>query len=208
MRVILYLVGLLITLTVSIEAQADPSLQNQLVKMAQQNQEIRLSLRQYDQQNVPVALQLVAAEIDNLHTQTLREIVNLHGWPSKNKVGAQGTQALFLLIKHSKDLVFQQDMLPLIIQSYLDKDGIAGKDVAQFTDKVSIRLGKKQVFGTQAERVNGKLIFAPIENQAGVDSLRAQMGMSSLTEYKKALKQIETIKPFTNSDVQAPIGTK
>ena len=97
-------------------------------------------------------------------------------------------ELLFLLIKHSKDLALQQDMLPLIIQSYLDKEGIAGQDVAQFTDNVSIKLGKKQVFGTQAEFISGKVIFAPIENQDSVDQLRAQMSMPSLAEYKKTLE--------------------
>jgi hypothetical protein len=81
-------------------------------------------------------------------------------------------------------------MLPLIIQSFLDKEGIAGKDVAQFTDNVSIRLGKKQVFGTQSKLINGKIIFAPIENEDSVDSLRAQMGMSTLAEYKETLKTL------------------
>jgi hypothetical protein len=76
----------------------------------------------------------------------------------------------------------------LVIQSYLDKEGIAGRDVARFTDSVSIKLGKKQVFGTQAEFIRGKIIFAPIENEDSVDLLRAQMGMLSLAEYKKTLE--------------------
>ncbi len=79
-------------------------------------------------------------------------------------------------------------MLPLIIQSFLDIDGIAVKVVAQFTDNVSIKLGKKQVFGTQAEVIDGKVIFAHIENEDSVDPLRAQMGMSTLAAYKKTLE--------------------
>ena len=169
-------------------AQVDKILQSQLVKMSEQNQEIRQSLSQYASGDVPAALQSVATEIDNLHTQTLKEIIRLYGWPSKQQVEEEGVQATFLLIKHSKDLALQQDMLPLIIQSYLDKEGIAGQDVAQFTDNVSIKLGKKQVFGTQAEFISGKVIFAPIENQDSVDQLRAQMSMPSLAEYKKTLE--------------------
>ena len=79
-------------------------------------------------------------------------------------------------------------MLPFVIQSYIDKDGIAGQDVAQFTDNVSIKLGKKQVFGTRAEFLNGKVIFTPIENEASVDLLRAQMDMPPLAEYKTTLE--------------------
>jgi hypothetical protein len=169
-------------------AQVDIGLQNQLVKMAEQNQQIRQSLIKYDPENVPIALQSVATEINNLHTQTLKEIINLHGWPSKKQIGGKGIQSAFVLVQHSQDLAFQQDMLPFIIQSYLDKDGIEGQDVAQFTDKVSIKLGKKQVFGTQAELVDGKIVFAEIDNEKTVDPLRAQMGMPPLAEYKKTLE--------------------
>lgn len=169
-------------------ANVDKSLQDQLVKMAQQNQQIRQSLDKYDPESVPLALQSIATKMDKLHTQTLKEIIVLHGWPNKAQLENKGIQAIFYLIKHSRDLSFQQDMLPLVIQSYLDKEGIAGRDVARFTDSVSIKLGKKQVFGTQAEFIRGKIIFAPIENEDSVDLLRAQMGMLSLAEYKKTLE--------------------
>lgn len=186
MRFIMHLMILLIALPAL--ANVDKSLQDQLVKMAQQNQQIRQSLDKYDPESVPLALQSIATKMDKLHTQTLKEIIVLHGWPHKEQLENKGIQAIFYLIKHSRDLSFQQDMLPLVIQSYLDKEGIAGRDVARFTDSVSIKLGKKQVFGTQAEFIRGKIIFAPIENEDSVDLLRAQMGMLSLAEYKKTLE--------------------
>lgn len=186
MRLIVYLTILFISMPSMAEVNED--LQSQLIKMAQQNQQVRQSLEKYNAENVPQALQNLASQIDKLQTQTLKEIITLHGWPTKKKVGEKGTQAAFILVKHSKNLVFQQDMLPLIIQSFLDKGGIAGKDVATFTDNVSIRLGKKQVFGTQAKWIDGKVVFAPIENEDSVDLLRAQMGMSSLEEYKRVLR--------------------
>ena len=188
MRLLTFLVILFISPATL--AQIDQNSQQQLVKMAEQVQEIRESLKKYNQENIPLALQELVLEIDNIHIQTLQNIIDLHGWPTKDKVGEKGVQAAFLLVKHSENLVFQQDMLPLIIQSFLDKEGIAGKDVAQFTDNVSIRLGKKQVFGTQSKLINGKIIFAPIENEDSVDSLRAQMGMSTLAEYKETLKTL------------------
>jgi hypothetical protein len=188
MRLLTFLVILFISPATL--AQIDQNSQQQLVKMAEQVQEIRESLKKYNQENIPLALQELVLEIDNIHIQTLQNIIDLHGWPTEDKVGEKGVQAAFLLVKHSENLVFQQDMLPLIIQSFLDKEGIAGKDVAQFTDNVSIRLGKKQVFGTQSKLINGKIIFAPIENEDSVDSLRAQMGMSTLAEYKETLKTL------------------
>ena len=186
MRLLLCLAILLTSL--STIAQLDTGLQDQLVKMAEQNQQVSQSLDKYAPENVPVTLQLITTKINNKHTQTLKDIVKLYGWPSKKLIAEKGIQAVFILVQHSNDLVFQQDMLPLIIQSYIDKDGIAGLDVAQFTDKISIKLGKKQVFGTQAKLIDGKVVIAPIQNMETVDPLRAQMGMSSLAEYKSTLE--------------------
>jgi hypothetical protein len=189
MRLLLCLAILLTSLPAM--SQLDTGLQDQLVKMAEQNQQVSQSLDKYDPENIPLTLQSVATEINNIHTQTLKEIVTLYGWPSKKQIGEKGIKAAFILIKHSNDLAFQQDMLPLIIQSYIDKEGIAGQDVAQFTDNISIKLGKKQVFGTQAKLIDGKVVFAPIQNMETVDPLRAQMGMSSLLEYKQILKAFD-----------------
>jgi hypothetical protein len=39
--------------------------------------------------------------------------------------------------------------------------------------------------------IDGKVVFAPIQNMETVDPLRAQMGMSSLLEYKQILKAFD-----------------
>ena len=186
MRLIMCLVILLPPLPAL--AQVDIDLQRQLIKMAQQNQQISQSLDKYESARVPEALQSLALEISELHTETLKEIIALHGWPSKSQVEKQGIQAIFQLIQHTHDLMFQQDMLPLVIQSFVDKEGITGQEVAEFTDRILIKLGKKQVFGTQAKLINSKVIFAKIENENSVDQLRAQMDLPPLAEYKQTLK--------------------
>ena len=80
-------------------------------------------------------------------------------------------------------------MLPLIIQSYMDKQGISGEAVAIFTDSVFIAQGKNQVFGTQAELIDGKIVFFQIENEDNVNLLRAQMELPPLAEYQKTLEE-------------------
>lgn len=192
MRYLVLLLALLSTLifTLPASAQTKPELQQQLLNMAQQSQQIQTTLKN----DSPKVLKSMAIDIVKLHTQTLNEIVQFQGWPTKDHVGKEGVIAAFQLVQHSLNLAFQQDMLPLIIQSFIDKDGIAGQDVAEFTDNVSIKLGKKQVFGTQAGLINGKVEFLPIENEDSVDQLRAQMGMQSLAEYKKSLEILNDIK--------------
>jgi hypothetical protein len=165
------------------DAQTKPILQKQLLNMVQQSKQIQATQKS----DATEALKSMAADISQLHTQTLNEIVLLQGWPTKAQVTEQGVIAAFTLVSHSNNLSFQQNMLPLIIQSYMDKQGMSGEAVAIFTDKVSIAQGKNQVFGTQADLIGGKLVFFKIENEDSVDQLRAQMGMTTLAEYKKIL---------------------
>ena len=180
----LLLLALLCTLSLAASAQTKPILQKQLLRMAQQSKQIQAAQKS----DGTVVLKNMAADISQLHTQTLNEIVQLQGWPTKAQVTEQGVKAAFKLVSHSNNLGFQQDMLPLIIQSYMDKQGISGEAVAIFTDKVCIAQGKNQVFGTQADLIGGEIVFFQIENEDSVDQLRAQMGMPTLKEYKKTLE--------------------
>ncbi|MFT6989510.1 MAG: antitoxin component of RelBE/YafQ-DinJ toxin-antitoxin module [Paraglaciecola sp.] len=183
MRYMLLLLVLLSTLSV---AQTKPELQKQLLNMAQQSEQIQVAQKN----DATEALKSMATDISQLHTQTLNQIVQLQGWPTKAQVTEEGVRAAFSLASHSNNLSFQQNMLPFIIQSYMDKQGMSGEAVAIFTDKVSIAQGKNQVFGTQADLIDGKLVFFKIENEDSVDQLRAQMGMTNLAEYKKILVAI------------------
>jgi antitoxin component of RelBE/YafQ-DinJ toxin-antitoxin module len=183
MRYMLLLLVLLSTLSV---AQTKPELQKQLLNMAQQSEQIQVAQKN----DATEALKSMATDISQLHTQTLNQIVQLQGWPTKAQVTEEGVRAAFSLASHSNNLSFQQNMLPFIIQSYMDKQGMSGEAVAIFTDKVSIAQGKNQVFGTQADLIDGKLVFFKIENEDSVDQLRAQMGMTNLAEYKKILAAI------------------
>jgi antitoxin component of RelBE/YafQ-DinJ toxin-antitoxin module len=183
MRYMLLLLVLLSTLSV---AQTKPELQKQLLNMAQQSEQIQVAQKN----DATEALKSMATDISQLHTQTLNQIVQLQGWPTKAQVTEEGVRAAFSLASHSNNLSFQQNMLPFIIQSYMDKQGMSGEAVAIFTDKVSIAQGKNQVFGTQADLIDDKLVFFKIENEDSVDQLRAQMGMTNLAEYKKILVAI------------------
>lgn len=190
MRYMLLLFALLSTLSLTASAQTKPELQKQLLNMAQQSEQIQATQKS----NATQSLKNMAADISQLHTQTLKEIVQLQGWPTKAQVTEQGVMAAFTLVSHSNNLSFQQNMLPLIIESYINKQGLSGEAVAIFTDKVSIAQGKNQVFGTQADLIGGEVVFFQIENEDSVDQLRAQMDMSTLKEYKKTLEVFYGVK--------------
>lgn len=184
MRYMLLLLVLLPTLAFTVSAQTKPVLKKQLLNLSKQSQQIQATQKS----DATAVLKNMAADIAQLHTKTLNEVAQLQGWPTKEQVTEDGVRAAFQLVSHSNNLSFQQEMLPLIIQSYIDKQGISGEAVAIFTDKVSIAQGKNQVFGTQADLIAGQVVFFQIENEESVDQLRSQMGMTPIAEYKKFLE--------------------
>ncbi|MEP0356810.1 DUF6624 domain-containing protein [Paraglaciecola sp.] len=168
-------------------AQLNGDLQKRLIQMAQQSTQLKLQKRATNKDSNAKVLQQLQTDIVKVHTLTLQEIVSLHGWPSKSLVGKSGVNAATVIVQHAEDVAFQQDMLPLIIKSYLDNQGVSGTNVAITTDIIAINQGNKQVFGTQFEIINNKVSFKPIDNIQTVDDLRAELDLKPLLDFKQQI---------------------
>jgi hypothetical protein len=92
--------------------------------------------------------------------------------------------------KRHQSKTYLYEICLALAKQLLQSPNLKIEAVAILTDKVSIAQGKSQVFGTQADFIKSKVVFAPIENEDSVDQLRAQMGMPSLAEYKKILEAL------------------
>jgi VWFA-related protein len=118
----------------------------------------------------------------------LCRIMKEFGWPTTNLVGADGARAAFSVLQNSPSYRLQIDLLPLIVaavkQNEIDKEHFAG-----FFDRMRVRAGLKQFFGSQAEIVNGLLVLVPIEAETQVDARRSQMDLPPLAEYLRSLEQ-------------------
>jgi hypothetical protein len=55
-------------------------------------------------------------------------------------------------------------------------------DVAYLTDRVLLREGKPQRYGTQFEIVDGTLVPKPMEDPASIDVRRREMGMDTMAQ--------------------------
>jgi hypothetical protein len=186
MRLVLILISLFPLL---VDAQSNPNLQSELVNMARVDQSIRQEVGEAGWSNAPRALLDKLANVDKKNTERLKEIFAKKGWVNSEQVGKKGVSAAFLIIQHSPDTEFQKRMLPKIKQSYLADEGISGEQVALLTDRVYVRDGKQQIYGTQARVVSGEIMFEPIKDPETVDERRAEMNMSTLSTYKKLLEE-------------------
>lgn len=133
----------------------------------------------------------VTHAVDLENTAWLKEVVEEHGWPTTSMVGPDGEDAAWLLVQHSDaDLKFQRKCLDLM--TALPKNEIIPSNLAYLTDRVLLAEGKKQIYGTQFTEENGTFVPRPLEDEANVDKLRAEVELPPLAEYAKAIKEIYT----------------
>ncbi len=129
-------------------------------------------------------------EADRANREWLKAAIDKKGWPGYSMVGYDGADAAWLLVQHADaDLPFQQKALKLLAEAVKRKDA-RPVNLAYLTDRVFCAEGKKQVYGTQFITKNGKMEPRPIEDEAHVDQRRAEVGLQSLSEYRKALESL------------------
>lgn len=173
-------------------AVASPELRKELLERVNRDQAIRNELIKSGVRHPDPKIEARMSEIDSANTERMKEIVKQYGWPGPELVGVDGTEAAFLLVQHAEH-EFQKQMLPLVEKAYRQKK-LQGQDYALLLDRVLVAEGKPQVYGTQAKRFDQwkgtEPVFEPIEDEANVDKRRAEVGLFSMAEYRRLLKQI------------------
>lgn len=84
---------------------------------------------------------------DSINLIKVIEILDKNGWVGADKVGGQANQTLFLVIQHA-DLKTQQKYLPMMREA-VKMNNASGSALALLEDRVSLREGKRQIYGSQ-----------------------------------------------------------
>jgi Ca-activated chloride channel family protein len=118
----------------------------------------------------------------------LCQMLKTYGWPSAELVGAEGVEAAFFLVKNSSSEL-QLDLLPVVIAA-INKGALPRPEFPGYFDLLRLKVGLKQIFGTQATLANGFLVLYPIEAEAQVDARRKEFGLGPLAQYLRTLEGI------------------
>ena len=140
--------------------------------------------------------------LDSAHTGRLREIVDIHGWPGSSDVGQDGAGAAWLILQHTPDTAFQRAMVP-VMEEAAERGEASRRSLALLIDRVLIRQGLPQRYGTQFRFTEGGIEFHPIEDPESVDERRASVGLPPLEEYRRMSEQfyrVEGEDPVPGSD--------
>ncbi len=171
-----------------IEANYNKPLQAELLAIYKDDQEIR---KEY----MAVAKELgwghpktdslgkIMGAKDEVNLILIKKILKEHGWVGTDIVGGQANATLFLVIQHA-DLETQQEYLPMMREA-VEKGNARGSSLALLEDRIALREGRKQIYGSQIGRVpdSEDSYVLPLKDPGNVDKRREKVGLGPLAEY-------------------------
>lgn len=167
------------------ESRRDAALRQELLDMVETDQQVRQG---FNSNMTPERVTQIQ-DIDTKHTARMKAIIGEQGWPSRSVVGDDGAEAAWLLVQHA-DLSFMAQCLPLM-EHAVSRGEASAKNYAYLLDRVRMNQGKPQVYGTQfTSGADGKLLLHPIEDAEHVDDRRRMIGLPSMEEYERQIREV------------------
>ena len=121
------------------------------------------------------------------HTAWLDSIIEKVGWFSIDRYGHDADKAAFLLVQHSADTHFQNQLLQLLVP--LAEAGNSDlENAALLADRIAIKTGTLQTFGTQGRCLqDGQWRPFPTTDPASLDERRAAMQLAASQQYNEKM---------------------
>jgi outer membrane protein OmpA-like peptidoglycan-associated protein len=118
---------------------------------------------------------------DSLNFLAIQKYLDHNGYPKIAKVGRRQSKAVGYIILHHFDSLTFERYLP-VIKSLCMEGEAEWNMFAMMTDKLCIKKGEPQVYGTQYDRdANGRTILYKIDDIEKVNYRRMRIGMGATT---------------------------
>lgn len=128
-------------------------------------------------------LKQTVQERDSVNLKIVTDVLDTYGWLGRGTVGFIGNYTLALIIQQA-GLGVQEKYLPVVMSAFQSKD-IEAYDYAMIYDRVTLRRGQPQLYGSVMVSIGNKNYVAPITDVDNVDKRRASLGLSSMNGYLK-----------------------
>jgi hypothetical protein len=126
--------------------------------------------------------------VDRMNRDRLKEIVAEFGFPTRQLVGKDAMEGIFLVIQHSDlDPQWQKEQLPNI-ENAVKQGDMDGQSYAYLYDRIKINSGEKQLYGTQFRFIDPatrKIEFSETEDPDNLDRRRMEVGMMPMKMYEQ-----------------------
>lgn len=170
------------------EAKLNMRLVQQLDSIFEDDQKYRMKLDEIEKRYGWESKEMKAnwkaiIENDSVNLIKVKIILDNNGWLGDEIVGEKGSAALFLVIQHS-NLATQEKYLP-ILRDAVKQGKVSGSRLALLEDRVALRQGRKQIYGTQVSRDEETNLYyvSPLEDPDNVDKRRAEVGLQPIANY-------------------------
>ena len=122
-------------------------------------------------------------EKDSINLIEIQKILDERGWLGADVIGNQGNSTIFLVIQHSP-LEVQEKYLPMMREA-VTKGNARASSLALLEDRVALRKGGKQIYGSQVgrDKETGEYFVSPLEDPENVDKRRAEVGLGPIASY-------------------------
>lgn len=128
--------------------------------------------------------------VDEINRNRLKEIIKAFGFPTRQLVGKDAMQGIFLIIQHADgDTAWQKSQLPNIALAAENGD-LSQKNYAYLYDRSQVNQGLPQRYGTQFAKVDpvNKIVeLRPTEDLANLDNRRRAIGLRPIEVYKRGV---------------------
>ena len=120
---------------------------------------------------------------DSINLIKVTKILEEFGWLGPQVVGNRGNSTLFLVIQHA-NLEVQQKYLPMMREA-VTLGNAQASSLALLEDRVALRLGKRQIYGSQIMRdeETEEYYVSPLIDPENVNKRRAEVGLGPIEEY-------------------------
>lgn len=166
------------------------AIRNEIARRMKRDQEVRFKAIEANKKG-RTGPELTAvhnmASVDQENTRRMIELIQDVGWLSEARFGSETQLGAFLIVQHSGNMRLMRTVLPLI-EVEAKSNPTLGQSYALLHDRLQLRLGRKQRYGTQAQtNPDGNVTIGRLEDRSRVDEWRREMGLGPLADYARLM---------------------
>jgi len=129
------------------------------------------------------AIMVLQDKYDSLNISDINRLIEKYGNPNVANIGKKRLGNFITILMHTEtesQLRYYPYIKQLFVQNLIDNERYA-----YLTDRILVKKGKKQMYGTQLRFDNkqNKYIVFPIKDIKNIDKRRKKMGMEPLNKY-------------------------
>lgn len=127
----------------------------ELIRLAEYDLQVREKLLKENKLSNGYNAEMEAVHISN--ASRLKKIIDLIGWPTQSKVGAEASNAAWLIVQHSiGDAVFMRKSYAMMM---MVRNDINRQNIAYLYDRICYLEGRPQRYGTQYDDDNVYILW-------------------------------------------------